>query len=119
MPLVVVGFSPPAAVASLADHLRLRALVLSDEQRLLYRELGLRRAPIWRVYSPSTLAFYRRALRSGRRVRTPVEDIRQLGGDALVVDGVVTRLWRPRTPVDRVRPDHLAAAAHAAARAAG
>jgi ABC-type amino acid transport substrate-binding protein len=30
-----------------------------------------------------------------------VEDTRQLGADAVVVDGTVVRLWRPRSPDDR------------------
>jgi len=111
IPLVTVGFSPPPALAALAAHVRLRGLVLSDERRVLYRLLGLRRAPLWRAYSPATLAYYRRAMRAGWRGRSPVEDTRQLGGDALLVDGVVVRCWRPRTPVDRVRPEVLAAAA--------
>lgn len=115
VPLVTVGFSPAVALAALADHLRLRGLVLADEDRALYRLLGLRRAPAWRVYGPATLAFYRREWRAGRRARAPVEDTRQLGGDALLVEGVVVRRWRPRTPADRVLPAVLAAAARAAA----
>lgn len=111
IPLVMVGFSPAPALASLADHVALRGLVLADEGRALYRLLGLARAPVWRVYGPATLTYYARAMRAGRRGRAPVEDTRQLGGDALLVDGVVVRRWRPRTPVDRVRPDVLVAAA--------
>jgi hypothetical protein len=30
-----------------------------------------------------------------------VEDTRQLGADAIMIDGVVRRLWRPRSPDDR------------------
>ncbi|MBW0118960.1 hypothetical protein [Pseudonocardia abyssalis] len=33
-----------------------------------------------------------------------MQDTRQMGGDALVVDGRVERLWRPATPDDRARP---------------
>ncbi|MGQ0574546.1 MAG: hypothetical protein ACT4RN_10120 [Pseudonocardia sp.] len=113
IPLMTVGFSPPAALTSLADHLGLPGLVLADERRVLYRALALPRAPLWRIYSPRTLAFYGRARRSGRRARPPVEDTRQLGGDALVVGGVVVRRWLPRTPVDRARPEVIAAAARA------
>ena len=111
MPLVAVGFSPPEAMAALARHLGLTCTVLSDEQRSLYTALGLRRAPLWRVYSPGTLAHYARAKRNGATLRQPVEDTRQLGGDALVVDGVVRRLWAPRSPDDRVPAATFAAAA--------
>jgi hypothetical protein len=30
-----------------------------------------------------------------------VEDTRQLGADAIMINGVVRRLWRPRSPNDR------------------
>jgi hypothetical protein len=118
-PLVVVGFSPGPAMAALADHLGLTATVLTDPERRLYRLLGLRRAPLWRVYSPGTLARYAGFLRQGRRLRPAVEDTRQLGGDALVVDGRVVRLWRPSTPDDRADPARIVAAARDRGRTAG
>lgn len=111
--LVVVGFSPPDALASLAGHLDLAGPVLSDERRELYRLLGLPRAGLHRVYSPATLLHYARAAFRGTRLPRPVEDIRQLGGDALARDGVVVRRWRPRTPDDRVDPTVLVRAARA------
>ena len=109
--LVAVGFSPPAALALLADHLGWRGLFLSDEQRLLYRKLELPRARLWQAYSGRTLVRYLRAAAAGQRIRLPVEDTRQLGGDAVVRDGVVRRVWRPATPDDRVDPATLAASA--------
>ncbi len=118
-PLVVVGFSPGPAMAALADHLGLTATVLTDPERRLYRLLGLRRAPLWRVYSPGTLARYAGFLRQGRRLRPAVEDTRQLGGDALVVDGRVVRLWGPSTPDDRADPARIVAAARDRGRTAG
>jgi hypothetical protein len=111
--VVVVGFSPPEALAALAEHLGLTGPVLSDPDRGVYRLLGLRRAPIWQVYSPSTLGYYARAALRGRRLAKPVEDTRQMGGDALVVDGVVVRRWRPGTPDDRADPALVADAARA------
>ncbi len=108
VPLVVAGFSPPDALAPLAAHLGLTGPVVSDPERAVYRRLGLRRAPVWRVYSPGTLLRYARAAARGRRLARPVEDTRQLGGDAVVVDGTVVRRWRPRTPDDRVAPEVLA-----------
>ena len=99
--LVLVGFSPPERFAAMARHLEWTGRVLTDPDRVLYATLGLGRAPLWRVYSPKTLRTYARAYRAGRSWSKPVEDTRQLGADAVIVDGVVTDLWRPRTPDDR------------------
>lgn len=109
-PVVAVGFSPAAGLAALVDVLGWDGPFLSDEERLLYRRLGLPRAGLLRTYSPGTLLRYARAAALGRRLPQPVEDTRQLGGDAVVVDGVVRVLWRPRTPDDRVDVRVLAAA---------
>lgn len=116
VPMVTVGFSPAAPLAALAEHLGLTGRVLSDPGRLLYRRLGLRRAPVWRVYSPGTLLRYAGLAARGRTLHRPVEDTRQMGGDALVVDGRVVRLWRPATPDDRAVPATVVAAAVRAAR---
>ncbi len=111
--LIACGFSPPDALAALADHLSWPGLFLSDEQRRLYGLLGMRRAHLWQVYSPGTLARYTIAATRGHRMPRPVEDIRQMGGDALLCDGIVVRRWLPRTPDDRARPALLLhAAAH-------
>lgn len=113
VPLVAIGFSPPATLHALADDLGLRGLMLSDPDRAVYRLMDLRRASLWRVYSPGTLARYARAALRGQLLPRPVEDTRQLGGDALAVDGVLTRRWRPSTPDDRVCPRLIASAARA------
>ena len=121
LPAVAVGFSPPEALVPLAEHLGWHGRFLSDPHRALYRRLHLGRAPWWRIYTPGTLAIYARALagspRGGsgsraREVAAPVEDTRQLGGDAVVRDGVARILWRPRSPDDRVDPGTLAETAH-------
>ncbi len=109
--LIACGFSPPDALAALADHVGWPGLFLADEDRLLYGLLGMRRARLWQVYSPGTLARYTIAAARGQRLPRPVEDTRQMGGDALLHDGVVIRRWLPRTPNDRVRPAHLLHAA--------
>jgi hypothetical protein len=109
--LVVVGFSPADRLAALARHLGWPGQVLSDPGRVLYAALDLRRAPVWRVYSPRTVLTYARAVRRGHRLPRPVEDTRQLGGDAVIVDGTVVRLWRPRTPDDRPQAAEVLAAA--------
>jgi len=114
--LVLVGFSPVDRLTPIARSIGWRGEVLGDPERRLYTRLGIGRAPWWRVYTPATLATYARAaLRpSGRRARAPrrpQEDTRQLGADAVLVDGCVRRLWRPRSPDDRpAAPDVVAAA---------
>ncbi|MGH4009557.1 MAG: peroxiredoxin-like family protein [Pseudonocardiaceae bacterium] len=108
--LIAVGFSPPDALAALADHVGWPGLFLADEDRRLYGLLGMRRARLWQVYSPGTLARYAIAAARGHRLPRPVEDTRQLGGDALLCDGVVVRRWLPRTPNDRLGPAHLVTA---------
>ncbi len=111
VPLVVVGFSPADALAPLAEHLGLTGLVLSDPDRRLYHQLGLRRAWIWQVYSPGTIARYALLTLRGATLHEPVEDTRQMGGDALLVDGRIEWLWRPATPDDRAAPARVAGAA--------
>lgn len=111
VPLVAVGFSPVEPLAALAAHLELRGQMLADPERLLYRRLGFRRAPLWRVYSPATMLRYAGFAVRGRTLRRPVEDTRQMGGDAIVVDGRAVRVWRPSTPDDRAAPAVVAAAA--------
>ncbi|MGH3473205.1 MAG: AhpC/TSA family protein [Nocardioidaceae bacterium] len=114
--LVAVGFSPANRLEAVCRHLGWDGLVLSDPTRRLYYRLGIGRAPWWRVYSPGTLVTYARAVAARQPVTKPDEDTRQLGGDAVMVDGTVTRLWRPRTPNDRPPAAEVFAAASAAGR---
>jgi hypothetical protein len=110
--LILVGFSPPWRLSPIARHLGWKGTILGDEERELYRRLGLGRAHWWRVYSPGTLAMY---VRHPHKVTSrPIagEDTRQLGGDAIVKDGHVVRLWRPRTPNDRPPAAEVLAAAN-------
>lgn len=109
--VVAAGFSPPDALAALAEHLGWHGAFLVDEQRVLYARLGLTRAPLWRVYSTGTLARYAVAVARGHRLQRPVDDPRQLGGDAVLVEGTVVRRFLPRSPDDRVDPARLVAAA--------
>jgi len=113
--VVAVGFSPPDALAELADHLDWAGPFCSDVDRRLYQRLGVGKAPLVRVFNAGTLARYRDAVVGGRRIRRPVEDVRQLGGDALVVAGVVRSLALPSTPDDRASVDDLVTAARALA----
>lgn len=113
--LVAVGFSPAGRLAAITRHLGWPGRTLSDPNRVLYARLGVGRAPWWRVYSPGTLATYARAIASGTRLRPAVEDTRQLGADAVLVDGMIRVLWRPRSPDDRPPATEVLAEARAAA----
>lgn len=114
--LVLVGFSPPERLTPIARHLGWTGPVLGDEERTLYRRLGIGRAPWWRVYSRKTLLIYARNLRDVRRPPAGGEDTRQLGADAVLVAGTVTALWRPRSPDDRPAAAEVLAAAAAVRR---
>ncbi len=109
--LVAVGFSPPAALAALARHLAWPGPFCSDEERLLYQRLGLGRAATGQVFTPGTRAVYAAAAARGETVKRPVEDLRQLGGDALAVGGVARITFRPASPDDRPDADDLVSAA--------
>jgi hypothetical protein len=99
--LVAVGFSPADRLAAIARRLGWAGRVLSDTERRLYLRLDIGQAPWRRLYTPGTLRMYAGALRRGRKINRPEEDIHQLGGDAVMVAGRVTVLWRPRSPDDR------------------
>ncbi|CAN5635592.1 hypothetical protein BH20ACT2_BH20ACT2_01510 [soil metagenome] len=98
---VAVGFSPVEPLAALAEHLDWPWPFLSDPDRLLYRRLGFGRASTRQVWTGGTLAVYRRSLARGVRPRKPVEDSHQLGGDAIVGNGRVLRVFRTASPDDR------------------
>ncbi|GAC1532755.1 MAG: hypothetical protein NVS3B12_11130 [Acidimicrobiales bacterium] len=108
---VAIGFSPADALAPLARHLTWPHRFLSDPDRVLYQRLGLGRAGVRQVFSPGTRAIYAAAAARGTEVKVPVEDIRQLGGDGLAVDGSVVAVWRPSSPDDRPDVDEMLAAA--------
>ena len=99
--VIAVGFSPGPALAELAEYLAWPWPFLSDVDRVLYQRLDLGRARLRDVYTPATLRIYREAARRGEAVHRPVEDARQLGGDAVIRSGVAVRLWRPSSPDDR------------------
>ncbi|MBW3610948.1 MAG: AhpC/TSA family protein [Actinobacteria bacterium] len=112
---LAVGFSPAPALAELADALQWPWPFLTDPDRLLYARLGLGRARLREVYTPATLRIYREAAGRGDTISRPVEDARQLGGDAIVRHGRAVRVFRPASPDDRPAVDELLAAAATAA----
>lgn len=114
---VAVGFSPVDALAALADQLAWPWPFLSDTDCVLYARLGLERAPRRAVYNPGTLNRYAKAVARGEGLKRPVEDVRQLGGDAVVKNGRVVRAFRPASPDDRAPLSTLLAAVSEAAAA--
>lgn len=105
--VVAVGFSPAAPLALLAEHLDWPWRFLSDERRILYDRLGLGMARRRDVLTPGTMRIYRDAKHRGETIRRPVEDYRQLGGDAIVQRGHAVRVFRPHSPDDRPSADEL------------
>src|SRR5262249_58070015 len=69
--LILVGFSPPGPLAAIARHLGWPGLVLSDPDRLLYRRLGVGRAPLWRGFSPRPPPTHPAAPAPGHRPAPP------------------------------------------------
>lgn len=112
---VAVGFSPPEALRALAERLEWPWPFLADTERLLYRRLGFERAPLRNVWTAGTLAIYRRAVAGGTPVHKPVEDARQLGGDAVVRAGTAVTVFRPASPDARAPVESLLEAVRAAA----
>jgi hypothetical protein len=109
--VAVVTFADPADLDAYREHLALPFPVLTDPDRSLYRELGFERAGWRTVYNRGTLTLYARLLRQGRRLRRPVEDTRQLGGDAVYgPDGELSIVFRPPSPDARPSIAELVAA---------
>jgi peroxiredoxin len=97
--IAVVTFAPHQRLAAYRDHLQLPFDVVSDPDRTLYQLLGAERGNTRQVWSAGTIRMYARLLRSGRRLRRPTEDIRQLGADAVTGrHGDLRYLSLPSTP---------------------
>ena len=77
--------------------------VVSDESRAVYAQYGLERASFTRVWlSPRTVWYYLKAVAAGKRLRPPVSDTRQLGGDFLIDPaGRIAFAFRSSQPADR------------------
>lgn len=106
-----VTFADPGRLAGHREHLDLPFPLLADPERTLYRRFGLERAPLWRIYNPGTLRLYGQLLARGRRLRRPVDDTRQLGGDFVIdANGRLAAAFRPLSPDDRPSIDDLVVA---------
>ena len=109
--VAAITFADASRLPAHRQHLGLPFPLLADPERIVYRRFGLDRAPLWRIYNPGTLRLYAQLLARGRRLRRPVDDTRQLGGD-FVIDaaGRLVAAYRPRSPDDRPPIDDLVAA---------
>ncbi|MCB0990195.1 MAG: hypothetical protein KDB16_04405 [Acidimicrobiales bacterium] len=113
--VMAVTFAEPERLAAHEQHLGIGFPVYADPGRELYGRFGLGRGSVADIWNVGTLKLYARLLRSGRRLRRPTEDTRQLGGD-FVVDADGTLVWGhwPRSPDDRPSVDDLIAAVRTA-----
>ena len=109
--IAIVTFATPERLAAYRQHLHLTFDIVADTDRTLYRLLGAERGSTRQVWSAGTIRMYARLLRSGRRLRRPTEDIRQLGADAVISrNGDLRYLSLPSTPDARPPLSELIAA---------
>ena len=106
--VLMISSAPLEYLERYVRELRLPFVALSDTERKAYRAYGLKSASFFKVYSPSVLWGYVKMILGGERLRKPVGDTLQLGGD-FVVDGEgVLRLVHPsRSADDRPPIDEL------------
>lgn len=98
--VVMVSFVRPQSLSQYVRDLSLPFVVLWDDDRRVYRAYGLRSAPLLQVYSARVLWGYVKMMLTGHRLRKPVGDVRQLGGD-FVIDGEgIVRLAHPSQRAD-------------------
>lgn len=83
-------------------------IVLSDEERHIYRALGFGRGSFWRIWGWKSAKKYVELLRSGHRLEKTTADTRQLGGNAVVDrDGRLAWIYAGAGPDDRPTVDEL------------
>ncbi|MFQ5852367.1 MAG: SelL-related redox protein [Candidatus Binatia bacterium] len=101
--IIVVSFARPEGLVLYQMHHRWPFVLLADPDRNAYRYFDLKRLPWFRVFSLSTLRFYLRLLRKGRRIQNyGKDDYYQAGGDFLLDrEGTVLFAHRSRNPSDR------------------
>ena len=109
--IAIVTFAVSERLAAYRRHLRLTFDVVADPDRTLYRLLGAERGTNRQVWSAGTIRMYAQLLRTGRRLRRPTEDTRQLGADAVLgSDGTLRYLSLPSSPDARPPIEDLIAA---------
>lgn len=109
--IALIVFSATEYLAAY-EHGRLAPIpILVDSTRAVYRDYGLGRGSIWKVWGPKMWWSYGRRVAHGETVRRPTEDTLQLGGD-FVVDrnGTIVFAFRSEDPEDRPSVDALLSA---------
>ena len=105
---VVVTFQAGHLERAYVEETGLEWPLLVDETRDLYRGYGMEHGRGWDLFGPSAVWVYLKLLLSGRRLRAPSGDPRQLGGDVLLDPGGTVRLHHVgRGPADRPTVDAL------------
>ncbi len=111
--VVVVTFTRPRNLPGYRRRFAAPLPVLADEERALYRLLGLGRGSVTRVWGWRSLRSYVGLVRSGGRLdRGPAdrtnEDTLQLGGNAVIdSQGRLAWVFRGSGPDDRPGIDRL------------
>lgn len=106
--VAVVTFTSVEPLAAHRRHLDLQFPLLADPDRAVYRQFGLGRGAFTEVWSLDTLRLYGDLLRRGRKLRRPIQDTRQLGGDFVIDrEGRLVAAFRPQSPSSRPSVDDL------------
>lgn len=114
--VAVVTFGSAAAAAAYQVDVGDAIPILRDPHREAYRHLGFERAGTRVVYRWATLRRYAQLLRRGGRLRRPVGDTHQLGGDVVIgPGGRIAYLRRQEAPDDRPDVGELVRAVREAA----
>lgn len=112
MDVLLVSFEPFSRVREYSTDDGFGWPVLADETGAAYRDYGLERASFLRAwFSPRTVRFYLASALRGKRIRRPVSDTSQLGGDFLIDPaGRIVFAFRSAEPADRPSVEEIFAA---------
>jgi peroxiredoxin len=101
--IVVISFAEPERLAPYQEYHHWPFVILADPKRIAYQAFALKPLSLLRVFSPSTLRFYIRLLREGKKLRSNGrDDYYQAGGDFLIDrQGKILFAHRSQNPADR------------------
>lgn len=85
--VVLVGMGAPEETAAFMSNLDISVPMISDPDRRLYRDFGLKMASIPELFLPSVAFKAISAMAQGHTVGLPVGDIRQLPGVFIIDTG--------------------------------
>ncbi len=115
--VVLVMFSDPDDIDTYQHTNRLPFPILIDRDRSVYAAYGFGRGPWWRIWGTTVVRKYIQLMTAGawRKLRAPVEDTMQLGGDIVIdAQGILRWAHWAKGPADRPSVDELIAAVDAA-----